>query len=30
MTDQDRGGAQDLDLAAPDPQHVVAHIALPE
>jgi len=33
MTEQDRSGAdlpQDLDLAAPDPQNVVARITLPE
>jgi hypothetical protein len=33
MTEKHGGGAdfpQDFDLAAPDPQHVVACIALPE
>ena len=33
MTEQDRGGAdlpQNFDLAAPDPQNVVARIALPK
>jgi hypothetical protein len=33
MTEQDRGGAdlpQDFDLAASNPQHAVARIALPE
>ena len=33
MTEQDRGGTnlpQDFDLAAPNPQHAVARIALPE
>jgi len=33
MTEQDRGGAglpQDFDLAAPNPQHAIARIALPQ